>query len=250
MADPMKKLKAYATSSATSPQRNLDRNEDGTKWRDDLIVPIGSINTYLYCERRAALALVELTFTHNHHTTRGKNIHQRVDTLGTHQLRGVSVMRRLSVWSERWGIRGLCDVVERHRDESVVPVEYKKGSPVPWVNDDAQVCAQALCLEEMFNTSIPHGYVYHALNKKRRKVLFDDGLRDETKNTISSIRDLLKSQITPPAVLSNKCDGCSMRSTCMPEFTDQSRWSHQQKNIFVPRNLDENMSPSIHRSAR
>jgi CRISPR-associated exonuclease Cas4 len=99
------------------------------------------------------------------------------------------------------------------------PVEYKKGKRRKWDNDDVQLCAQAFCLEEMFSVTVPEGFIYHAGSKRRRKVSFDESLRSDTRRTIEAVRALVANREVPPAVLKPRCDGCSLRSICLPELT-------------------------------
>lgn len=101
------------------------------------------------------------------------------------------------------------------------PVEYKKGRRRKFENDDIQLCAQAFCLEEMFSTTVPEGFIYHAASKRRRRVVFDERLRLETEETIHAVRQLIAEGEVPPAVLKPRCDGCSLRSVCMPELTGE-----------------------------
>ena len=118
----------------------------------------------------------------------------------------------------RYGLAGKADIVEM-RDGEPIPVEYKKGRRRRFENDDIQLCAQALCLEEMFMTEVSVGYVYHAASRRRREVLFDWRLRAETERTIKAVRQLLAEGRVPPAELKPRCDGCSLRAICMPELT-------------------------------
>ncbi|MCY4444634.1 MAG: CRISPR-associated protein Cas4 [Proteobacteria bacterium] len=200
------------------------------------IVSISSINTYLYCTRRAGLVLNELVFTHNHHTLKGKYLHKRPDLPGAHNTGDISTIRALPVWSKTLGLYGKCDIVEKHNDDVLIPIEYKKGAKKSYDNDNAQICAQALCLEEMFHINIPHGFIFHATSKSRRKVHFDHRLRKLTKDTIKAIHDLINSKEVPKAKLSPKCPGCSVKATCFPEITS-NEWAHNPSSIFKPREL-------------
>ncbi len=116
------------------------------------------------------------------------------------------------------------------------PVEYKKGRRRKWDNDDVQLCAQALCLEEMFSVAVPEGFIYHAASKRRRKVTFDEQLRAETERTIEAVRTLLSQGEVPPAVLMPRCDGCSLRSICLPELTQiqaRSELDHYGRALWM-----------------
>lgn len=126
------------------------------------LLPLSLLNDFLYCPRRAALKIVEGCRSGNEHTARGDIVHEHADLPGYEVAKGVTLLRALPVWSERLGLNGKCDIVERHPDGAVFPVEFKVGKRRKWENDDAQLCAQALCLEEMFGRSIPRGAVFHA----------------------------------------------------------------------------------------
>jgi CRISPR-associated exonuclease Cas4 len=115
-------------------------------------------------------------------------------------------------------LTGKADIVEM-RGSVPLPVEYKKGRRRQFDNDDIQLCAQAFCLEEMFGVSVPEGAIYHATSKRRRKVIFVAALRQDTEQTITAVRRLLVSGRVPPAELTPRCSGCSLRPMCLPELT-------------------------------
>ncbi|MCY4381262.1 MAG: CRISPR-associated protein Cas4 [Proteobacteria bacterium] len=202
-------------------------------------INIGLINSYLYCKRRAGLIAIEQVFSHNHHTIKGKHLHERVDKPGSHRVHDKDCMRSLYVWSRELGIRGRCDVVERHGDGSLVPIEYKKGAMKAYINDDVQLCAQVLCLEAMFDVEISHGFIYHASSKRRRKVDLTEKLRGFTRDTINEMHQFLRAQQVPSAIHSNKCPGCSVNQHCLPEVTDRTSWHHKKNSLFTPRDLKE-----------
>ena len=173
-------------------------------------LPLSLLNDLLYCPRRAALKAVEGWRAANEHTARGDIVHEHADLPGYEVAKGVTVLRALPVWSERLGLSGKCDVVEARSSkvgvqslkseghsaeydvrcaesklapaaasgyESLAPVEYKKGKRRAFENDDAQLCAQGLCLEEMFGVTVERGAVFHAASKRRREVEFTAELR-------------------------------------------------------------------------
>ena len=183
------------------------------------IIPLSAINQYLYCPRRAALIQVEGIFSDNEHTLVGRQVHEQTDVPGYESVRGVTLLRALPVWSERLGLSGKCDVVERHSDGSFVPVEFKKGRRRKFDNDDAQLCAQALCLEEMFGRDIHHGAIFHAKSKRRREVVFTEDLRRFTEKTIEAVHRLIEEEAVPNTVHKPQCSECSLFDHCMPEIT-------------------------------
>ena len=131
-------------------------------------LPLSLLNDYLYCPRRAALKVVEGWRSANQHTHRGDLVHEHADLPGYDILQGVTLLRALPVFSETLGLSGKCDIVERHPDRTLVPVEFKLGKRRQWQNDDVQLCAQALCLEEMFGLAVPAGAVFHAQSQQRQ----------------------------------------------------------------------------------
>jgi CRISPR-associated exonuclease Cas4 len=181
-------------------------------------VLISALNQYLFCPRRCALMHIEGIWRDNEHTVAGSLLHDRADDPGYETEAGVTVLRALPLFSTRYGLAGKADIVEL-RDDVPVPVEYKKGKRRRFDNDDVQLCAQALCLEEMFVCAVPLGYVYHAASRRRREVLFDWRLRAETVRVIEEVRALLAGGRTPAAELKPRCDGCSLRGVCLPQIS-------------------------------
>ena len=182
------------------------------------LVSISALNQYVFCPRRCALMHVEGIWRDNEHTVIGSLLHERADEPGYETEDGVTLLRALPLYSERYGLTGKADIVEL-RDGEPVPVEYKKGKRRRFENDDIQLCAQALCLEEMFACEVSRGFIYHAASRRRREVLFDWRLREETAATIKSVREMLAAGRVPAAELKPRCDGCSLRGVCMPELT-------------------------------
>ena len=181
--------------------------------------PLSLLNDFLYCQRRAALKAIEGVRGTNEHTVVGDSVHQRADDASYETVSGVTLLRALPVWSERLGLSGRCDIVERHFDGSLVPVEYKKGKRRRFDNDDAQLCAQAMCLEEMFELEIPRGAIFHARSKRRREVEFTRDLRRLTVEGIEAMHRLIEENEVPRAVHKPQCLECSLFDHCLPEIT-------------------------------
>ncbi|MEO6726795.1 MAG: CRISPR-associated protein Cas4 [Blastocatellia bacterium] len=186
--------------------------------RDAEPVLISALNQYLFCPRRCALMHIEGIWRDNEHTLVGTLLHDHADSPGYETGEGVTVLRALPLVSTKYGIAGKADIVEL-RDGQPVPVEYKKGKRRKFDNDDVQLCAQALCLEEMFVCEVPVGYIFHAASKRRREVILDWRLRAETIRVIEAVRQMLADGVTPPAELKPRCDGCSLRGVCLPEIS-------------------------------
>jgi len=221
---------------------------------DEDLLPIRYLNDIVFCERRAALHVNEQLWVHNQYTVEGIHSHQRVDRARESSRSGC--LTAYSVWlvSRRLGLVGVSDVIEFHQPEgdAVVgaqgprnvaefsesfdssgvepshiseairgripyPVEFKRGRRKRWDSDDVQLCAQALCLEEMLGVAVPRGAIFHVKSRQRREVAFDGPLRETTERTVSRLRDLVTRGETPPAKYEKKCDRCSLKELCLPK---------------------------------
>jgi CRISPR-associated exonuclease Cas4 len=216
---------------------------------DDLI-PLSALNALLYCDRRAALRHLDMLYVHNVHTRSGDVLHKRADRAGVERRRGVRTERGLWIASRRLRLYGRADLVEFHRTpgrrkpgdplvEVPLPVEYKNGRKRRWDNDDVQLCAQALCLEEMLGRPVPEGAIYHSQSKTRRTVVFTPDLRSRTQSAVDQLHAMLASRIIPPAVLKPRCRGCSLRGHCLPEaFAHPRRLAALGRDLFRPEMSD------------
>jgi CRISPR-associated exonuclease Cas4 len=169
---------------------------------------------------------VEQLFVENVHTVRGTSEHDRASDVGSETRDGVRIARDVPLWSERLGLVGKADIVEFHPDGSVYPVEYKHGRRRRWINDDIQVCAEALCLEEMLGKHVPVGAIFHLRSRRRREVTFDERLRNATEEVVAGVAQLLGEGRLPSPILTSRCRQCSMRSVCLPEIRlgRDARW--------------------------
>lgn len=181
---------------------------------DPLEVPISALEHYSYCHRQCALIHVEQTFDENLYTIRGKIQHERVDSNDGRAERGIRVIRSMPLWSASLQLRGRADVVE-FRSEVPYPVEYKSGR-YKKPHADIQLCAQALCLEEMLGVAVPKGAVYSQSERRRHEVVLDRTLRETTLAAIEGVRTLLREQRVPEAPNDARCPQCSLINSCLP----------------------------------
>ncbi len=190
---------------------------------DEDPVLISSLNHLLFCPRRFALIHIEGVFAENIHTLRGEMLHEQADTPGYETREGVRVVRALPLFSTRHGLSGKGDIVEFRpgpgSPETPCPVDYKAGKKIQWDNDEVQLCAQGLCLEDMFGVAVPRGAIFHGGSKRRREVVFDDALRGLTVSTIARARELLRLRRLPAPVFDKRCSGCSLSTVCLPELS-------------------------------
>ena len=191
---------------------------------DDDYLPLSGLQHLLFCERQCALIHVDQIWAENALTTQGDLLHERVDLPALEQRPGVRIERAVSLRSDRLRLIGKADVVEFHAVPGQrgrwqpFPVEYKRGRRRKWLHDEVQVCAQAMCLEEMVGEPVPRGALYYAASKRRRDVVIDDALRAETIAAAGRYHELVARRETPPACLLPKCANCSLHELCLPEL--------------------------------
>ena len=187
----------------------------------DPVIPISAIEHFAYCPRQCALIHCDGVWSDNAHTVKGTHAHRRVDSGRHRQERGRMVLRAIPLWSEVLGLSGRADAVEI-KDGEVRPVEYKAGTR-HGIAADLQVCAQALCLEEMLQVEIPHGHVWYGGPRRRLRVDFTPALRDQVRAAIGRIRDQLLTGDLPEAPNDERCKECQLRNHCLPELTSAPR---------------------------
>jgi len=193
---------------------------------DDLLL-LSGLQHLLFCKRQWALIHLEGAWAENRLTVEGKHLHERVHEIETETRNGVRVARGLRLRSLRLGLIGQADVVEFHlvggQCEQPFPVEYKRGRPKPTRCDEVQLCAQALCIEEMLIVSIPAGAIYYGQPRRRHDVTLDEDLRRETEALAARIHDLFRAGETPAARYEPKCDNCSLFDLCLPKSAAKRR---------------------------
>ena len=185
---------------------------------DDQLLPISALQHFLFCQRQTALIHLELAWAENRFTAEGAALHQKAHGTGGEMRPGVRIARSLPVVGRTLGIAGQCDVVEFHTDGNVIPVEFKRGKPKAHDADCVQLCAQAMCLEEMLGVIIPRGFVFYGQRRRRTGVEFDAELRSLTIATADALHNLIISRRTPPANYEpRKCASCSLIHHCQPQ---------------------------------
>jgi len=183
------------------------------------LLPLSALQHYTVCPRRCALIHVEQIWEENLFTAEGRLLHDRADS-GKVEIRGdVKTATGLPLRSLSLGLAGKADVVEFHRREGVwhpFPVEYKRGKAKTYTADSIQLCAQALCLEEMLGLPVPEGALFYGKTRRRLAVSLDASLRETTKAAAGAVHALLHSGMTPPPVADERCGACSLAGQCLP----------------------------------
>jgi CRISPR-associated exonuclease Cas4 len=187
---------------------------------DDDLIPLSALQHHLYCPRQCGLIHIERQWAENRFTAEGRLLHEKADG-GAGDKRGkVRTLRALPLRSVKYGLTGAADVVELRGTKAAplpYPVEYKRGKPKAHRADEVQLCAQALCLEEMFNVSIPEGALFYGETRRRAVTALDDDLRALTVGAVAAVRAMLAAGVTPPAVYAKRtCDACSLIEICRP----------------------------------
>ena len=185
------------------------------------VVTISAIEHFEYCPRQCALIHCDGVWSDNAHTVRGTRAHRRVDSGKHRHERGRKVLRSIPLWSETLGLSGRADAVEI-QGADVWPVEYKSGVR-HGAAADLQLCAQALCLEEMLETAIPYGYVWYAGPRRRTRVDFTGALREQVRQAVSGIREQILANSLPDAPNDSRCSECQLLNHCLPELTSSPR---------------------------
>ncbi len=192
---------------------------------DEHFLPISALNDLLFCERRCAFHLLEQVWEDNVHTVMGTLGHQRAHRPAGLTAAGTNEMRGLWLKSQTLRLIGKADVVEYRMvpegHEVPYPIEYKRGRRRRWDNDDVQLCAQAMCLEEMLGSTVPAGAIYHIRSKRRREILFTPQLRSKTARAATRLHELIDRRSTPLPVPKPRCRGCSLQEWCLPELVPQ-----------------------------
>lgn len=185
---------------------------------DDDYVLLSALQHFAFCPRQCALIYTEQVWEENIYTLRGARVHEKAHTPSDEFLDGeLRIERSVPLCSHQLRIRGVADVIEFSDRGLPYPIEYKAGTTKSRLADAVQLCAQALCLEEMLGCAITVGAIFYYGSRRRREVHFDAGLRQHTMQVIEGTRTLLASQKLPAPVADKRCRDCSLIETCMPD---------------------------------
>jgi len=202
-------------------------------------IQLSALQHYVFCPRQCGLIHVEDVWTDNVFTVRGEILHEKVDT-DTYETRGIiKTVRALRIHSTRLGIVGQCDVVEFRKSTyadvslDVMPVEFKSGKPKEDVSDKVQLCAQALCLEEMMNTQVKRGAFFYGKIRRRVQVELDEELRKQTEEIITAVHEIVSQKKVPAARYNEKCRNCSLEEMCMPKAMNEKKLQHYMCKLYM-----------------
>lgn len=215
------------------------------EYREEDFLMLSGIQHFAFCQRQWAMIHIEQQWEENYYTVDGKIMHTNAHDKEFTEKRGnIIITRGLAIHSRELGISGTCDVVEFHKQEQGVflpqyeanyipiPVEYKRGKPKEHNADELQLCAQAMCLEEMLVCEIPKGYLYYGEIKKRQEVDFTKELREKVIEYFTKMHELFQKQYTPKVKKTKRCQSCSLKNLCLPVI---------EKTVSVKTYLKKNM---------
>jgi CRISPR-associated exonuclease Cas4 len=205
-------------------ERSSDAAGAGPSESEELVA-LSGLQHLVFCQRQAALIHVERLWAEDVATAEGRIMHERADLPGAENRRGVRVHRAVTLRSDRLGVAGRADVVEYHADATApsgfrpFPVEYKRGRAKHELADRVQLCAQAICLEEMHGVDVPQGALFYGKSHRRVAVTFDADLRAQTDAAARRLHELVRTGTVPPAEPGPKCRTCSLEPLCLPDVT-------------------------------
>lgn len=219
-------------------------NDSSHLIEDENLIMISALQHYLFCKRQCALIHLEGVWTENRLTAEGKILHEHVDAGGRESRKTVRMATSIRLVSHRLGLSGIADMVEFHASNDEFdslgrrvavspkdmqglwrpfPVEYKRGRPKTHHADEVQLCAQAICLEEMLGVFIPLGALFYGEPRRRTEVTFDMELRKLTEDTAKGIHELFISGVTPEPSFGKGCASCSIIDSCKPKQLASNR---------------------------
>lgn len=207
---------------------------------DRLLVPLAALQHFAFCPRQCALIHNEQVWADNLLTAQGNLLHERVDSGEPETRKGVRFERGVQVAAPKLGITGKLDLVERDLSSGkLCPVEYKRGKPKPGDWDEIQLCAQALCLEEMTGQPVSEGALWYHQTRHRQVITFSSELRKRTLQVIAEVAAMLASGHTPKAVYGKHCHACSLFDLCNPQLLQQDNSRKYVKKLFATDDTDE-----------
>lgn len=197
---------------------------------------LSGIQHFAFCRRQWAMIHIEQQWEENARTTAGELMHKKAHDEKSIEKRGdLLIIRGLRISSRELGLSGQCDIVEFRQNLdgielfgyegkwSPVPVEYKHGAPKEHQADELQLCAQAICLEEMFQVEIAQGYLFYGENRRRSQVEFTITLREEVRNAVREMHELFQKGYTPNVKPTKQCKACSLANLCVPKLQKLDR---------------------------
>lgn len=205
-------------------------------WPEEDWLQLSGLQHFAFCRRQWALIHIEGQWAENYRTVDGQLMHERVHDQGFRESRGDRLtVRGLAIRSAELGVSGQCDAVEFFKDPAGIPlrgreglwlpypVEYKRGKPKGHSADELQLCAQAMCLEEMLCCPVPEGALYYGEPRRRTVVSFTPELRGQVQDSLAEMHELYQRRYTPKVKPSKACSACSLKDLCLPKLMGRKK---------------------------
>jgi len=222
----------------TVREKPILKTSDPPPYDEDDLVLISALQHFLFCPRQCGLIHIEQQWLENRLTAEGRILHERVHTSGKESRRRVRVEFDVPIRSLRLGLTGQADIVEFHLQADgswlPLPVEYKRGRPKKDDTDRVQLCAQALCLEEMLGCRILEGALYYGEKRRRFPVVFDQALRESVIATTRGVHALLAAGRTPSPHYAPRCESCSFLPLCLPKVATRKKVGAYLQRMVSP----------------
>jgi CRISPR-associated exonuclease Cas4 len=221
-------------SQQKDPVTDRDSRSRDEVFSEAELLPLSGLQHLVFCERQCALIHLEGVWEDNALTALGTLAHERVDESPSESRGDLRIARGVRLRSLALGLTGRADIVEFHRDPNgvavpglqerwrIFPVEYKRGRPKPHRADEVQLCAQAMCLEEMLRAVVPRGALFYGTPRRRTDVQLSQDLRELVHHAAQRFHRLMAEGSTPSAVYESKCDACSLIEVCRPKVLGRS----------------------------
>ncbi len=217
-----------------------------SSYNEEDLLPLSGIQHFAYCERQWGLIHVERQWVENLRTAEGRLMHQRADDPFFTESRGdIKIVRSVPLLSKTLGLFGVADVLELHLNTKDTSgkryniVEYKRGKPKPDDRDEVQLCAQAICLEEMLSITLDYGYMYYGETRHRHRVDFNDVLRNRVKMLAEKMHLLFAKGETPLPVKGKRCKNCSMADICLPKLGKNAKKAENYMTEVLKEMMEE-----------
>lgn len=214
-------------------------------YKEEEYLQLSGLQHFSFCRRQWALIHIEQQWAENLRTADGRIFHEKAHDASQRERRGdLLITRDMSIHSPTLGISGSCDVVEFHRGDTGIPlpeqtglwqpypIEYKRGSPKAEDIDRLQLCAQAMCLEEMLCCDIPEAVLFYGETRRRENVALSEELRAQVRLLLKEMHDLNQRNHTPKVKPQKGCNACSLRDLCLPKLAKKrSVGEYLRKNM-------------------
>lgn len=210
-------------------------------YEDEDLLSLSGIQHFAFCERQWALIHIEKQWAENLKTVEGNQMHERADDPFFNETRNnIKTARSVPLMSRKLGFTGVADVIEYHKNSNEIRiVEYKRGKPKANEIDEVQLCAQAMCLEEMKGIELDFGYLFYGETKRRSQVDFDKELRGRVFELSMRMHEIFEKEETPHAIKNSKCKNCSLVDLCLPSLGKKENVANSYLGKFINEIVEE-----------